>query len=66
MCNLHALAGLVATLDTDETVTEWNDLLESLGPMVKNKLDTDLTKPAVNALLQLCSGAGVYNELATQ
>jgi hypothetical protein len=48
--DLHSLTGLVANVST---VATWNDLLDRLAGMIVNAVNTDYSKPAIAALLQL-------------
>ena len=53
--DLHALAGAIGEINTE---VQSDDLLINLTLLVKNDANTDWSKPAARALLQLCSGVG--------
>ena len=54
--DLHALAGMVGQINAD---TQWDKLLTKLTWLVSNDVNNDWSKPAVRAILNLCSGATV-------
>jgi hypothetical protein len=53
---LHSLATATAEVSTP---TEWTDLLSTIEKWVKADTDPDWSKPALSALLSLCSTAPV-------
>jgi hypothetical protein len=65
--DLHTLAGMVRELDEQETMTEWNEVLEFITHLVKGDAAlADFGKPAASALMVLCAGPAVPGAVVTR
>jgi len=58
--DLHTLAGLVAQLDEQQTMTAWNNVLKFITHLVKGDAAlVDIGEPVASALMARCAGPAV-------